>query len=237
MASLSPLARQLIREAQCEPLPTHEAFERAHARFARAISPAVNAELALKKLLLLLAVGALFVGASSSLPSNYEAARPLPPASSARGLATDNVAERLASGRASDQVTPPRLAAPALSPPTSRTGMASRSQPPAEGDSLRRELAALNAARRSAAAARYSEASQALASTEFRQLGLERDALQLWLRCKQSDPAAVATARRFLVQHASHPMFSKVQEACGTSTARTTAGQKADPKRAKDMRP
>lgn len=249
MASLSPLAQQLIREAQREPLPTREEFERAHARFARATGASpVNAELVLKKLLTLLAVGALFVGAPSSSPGSlqsgpassgplrYEAVRPVPPASSARGLATDNEIERPASGPASDHATPLRPAAPAPSPLASHTGAASRSQPSAEGDSLRRELAALNAARRSASAARYSEASQALASVEFRQLGLERDALQLWLRCQQSDPAAVAAARRFLARHASHPMFSKVREACLPSTARTTPGQPEPPKKAKDVR-
>jgi hypothetical protein len=205
MASLSPLAQQLIREAQREALPTSEQLERAHARFVRATGAWTgNTELALKKqLLTLLAVGSLLVGTPSSAPppQQTEAIRAVPSLSSV----PRDVPQPALSSSASPESAPPRPA----TPPRPRTP-----QPSTDADSLRKELAALNTARRAAGAARYAEASQALASVKFRQLALERDALQLWLRCQQGDTSAVTAARSFLARHPSHPMFSKVQKAC-----------------------
>ena len=251
MASLSPLARQLIRDAQREPLPSREHCERAHARFERAIAASpTNAEFLLKKpLLRLLVLGALFLGASSSVPQSpqkgpasssqlgFEAVRAaVPPPGAAASSAPDNAVEHPTRSPAFSDATPRLPALRASAPSASQAGVSRHSQPSADDDSLRRELAALEAARRSASAARYSEALQVLAGVEFRQLGLERDALQLWLRCKQSDASAVAAARSFLAHHADHPMFSRVREACLATTTRTIPTERDLPEKEKDVR-
>jgi len=244
MANLSPRAQQLIADAQRGLVPTREDYERAHRRFERAItaSPA-HTEFVLKKpLLRLLVLGALFLGANSSAPQSlqsglassgqleFEAVRAAAPRPT-----TDNAPERPTPIPASDNATLPLPAARTAAPRVSQAAESSHAEPSADTDSLRRELAALDAARRSAATAHYSEALQVLASVEFRQLAVERDALKLWLRCKKSDASAVTAARSFLAQHPDHPMFSKVREACLPKTTRSIPGQQELPESAKDM--